>query len=279
MNKGSCLCGDIEWQVSEPIKMAVNCHCSMCRKAHGSAYAAFVVTDAGDFHWVKGEDKASVYQSSSDGGRAFCPRCGSILPVVMNGMAFVPLGNLDKHVDHPLDSHIFVASKAPWFDITDDAPQYEAYPPGFDKPPVDIGERVPETPGAIGGSCLCGAVRFEFDGPPERMMNCHCSRCRKSRSASFGTQVFVSGDNFRWLAGAERVRSFKVPDAKRFTASFCADCGSKAPTLYAESNLVVIPAGSLDQDPGSRPEAHIFTDSKSPSHDIVDDLPQFERYP
>lgn len=279
MNTGSCLCGDIEWRLKGPATMVVNCHCSMCRKAHGSTYATFAVSAAEDFEWTRGADKAAVYRSSGEGRRAFCPRCGSVVPGVINDMAFMPLGNFEDDIGRPLDSHIFVGSKAPWLDITDDAPQFDAYPPEYDSPAADIGERLPETDGAIGGSCLCGKIRFEFDGPPDRMMNCHCSRCRKSRSAVYGTQVFVGADRFRWLSGEDGVRSFKVPDAKRFAPAFCKDCGSKAPKIFAEGGITVIPAGCLDQDPGIRPQAHIFVGSRSPSHQITDDMPQFEAYP
>lgn len=279
MNTGSCLCGDIQWQIDGPVTMVLNCHCSMCRKAHGSAYATFAVTAADDFKWLQGEDRIAVYKSSSEGGRAWCPRCGSVLPGVFGDMAFMPVGNMQAPIDHPLDSHIFVGSRAPWHDISDDAPQFNEYPPGFERPTTDLGDRPPATDGAISGSCLCGKVRYEFDGPVERMLNCHCSRCRKSRSAVYSTQAFVPADRFRWLAGEDNIASFKVPDARILEPAHCKDCGSIVPKIYDESGLAVIPAGGLDQDPGSRPQAHIFVASRSPSHEITDDLPQFDEYP
>lgn len=279
MNTGSCLCGDIQWQIDGPITMVVNCHCSMCRKAHGSAYGTFAVTAANDFGWTQGEDRIAVYESSPAGGRASCPRCGSVLPGVVGDMAFLPVGNLEQAVERPLDSHIFAASKAPWHEISDDAPQFDEYPPGYDQPASDLGERQPDTASAVGGSCLCGKVRYEFDGPPDRMLNCHCSRCRKSRSAVHSTQAFVAADRFRWLSGEDNVQTFKVPGAKYFAPCFCRDCGSLMPRVTARGNLAVIPAGGLDQDPGMRPQAHIFVGSKSPSHEITDALPQFDEYP
>ena len=77
MNKGSCLCGDIEWTVDGEFTMLVNCHCSICRKVHGSAYGAFLISSSEGIRWVAGQDKVRVYRSSEFGERPFCPRCGS----------------------------------------------------------------------------------------------------------------------------------------------------------------------------------------------------------
>lgn len=279
MNKGACLCGAVAWQTTAPVSMAVNCHCSMCRKSHGSAYVTFAVAEASRFEWLAGQDGVSSYSFSGEGGRSFCLKCGSIVPMIVGKMAFVPVGSLEEDIERPLDSHIFVASKAPWYDITDDVACFDEYPPGYESPPKDIGERAPQTDGAVGGSCLCGEVRFEFDGPADRMLNCHCSRCRRSRSALHSTQVFVAADRFRWLGGADRIRRFKPPDAKRFSPAFCENCGSKVPSVIADSNVAIMPAGSLDGDPGIRPTAHIFTGSRSASYRFSDELPRFEEYP
>ena len=278
-NTGSCLCGAIEWETTGPVKMAINCHCSMCRKSHGSGFATFATVDAPRFRWRKGEDQALSYASSDSGERRFCRTCGSALPADAGDTVFLPVGNLAGDIEHSLDSHIFIGSKAPWLEVTDGAPQFEAYPPGFDHPPTDLGDRQPQTEGAVGGSCLCGTVRFEFDGPGDRMLNCHCERCRKARSAVHSTQVFVAADRFRWISGAENVETWALPGAKRFAPTFCKTCGSKVARVMPEANLAIIPAGCLDQDPGLRPSAHIFVGSKSPSHTITDDLPQFEEYP
>jgi hypothetical protein len=279
MNNGSCLCGDISWKIDGDVTMHANCHCSICRKVHGSAYATFVFAPASAFSWTSGEDKIAFYQSSEQGQRGFCPHCGSPVPGVTGDVAFVPAGNLDGNISRPLDSHIFVGSKAPWIDINDDAPQFAGYPPGYDAVATDRPERPPATAGATGGSCDCGKVRYEFDGPPTRMGHCHCSRCRRARSAMFSTQLFVPAENFRWLAGEDEVSSYKVEGAKFFTSTFCKHCSSPMPRSIPEFNTVIIPAGSLDQDPGFRPQAHIFVGSKAPWLEISDDLPQFEEMP
>ncbi len=279
MNRGSCICGDIQWQLDGSPSMVINCHCSMCRKAHGSAYATYAMAPENSLSFTSGADKRAVYAASENGQRHHCPRCGSIVPSTANGMAFVPLGSLEADVEHPLDAHIFVNSKATWFEITDDAPQFDEYPPEYSVPATDIGKRPPETAGAVGGSCLCGRVRYEFDPPAQRMVNCHCQRCRRSRSAVFSTQVFVPGSQFRWLSGEDETIVYKVPDAKVFAPRFCRRCGALMPRVAEDGSIAAIPAGALDQDPGLRPAAHIFVASGCPSHRISDDLPQYDEYP
>jgi hypothetical protein len=279
MNTGTCLCGDIAWEVDGDFTMLVNCHCSICRKVHGSACATFVATPADAFRWTSGEDKISYYASSDKGKRPFCPRCGSEVASMMGDAAFMPAGNMDGHIDRPLDSHIFVDDKACWFDITDDAPQFDGYPPGYDMETVPRPERQPKTEGAVGGSCDCGKVTYEFDGPAYRMGCCHCSRCRKARSSAYSTQAFVPIDSFRWLSGEDNLDHYKVEDSKYFYTTFCRECSSPMPRAFEEFDVFMVPAGSFDQDPGVRPQAHIYVTSKATWHEITDGLPQFDEMP
>jgi len=279
MNKGSCLCGDITWQVDGEYTMHVNCHCSICRKVHGSAYVTFLATDATNLRWLSGQDRIREYASSAEARRPFCPRCGSKVPSIMGELALIPAGNIDGDIGRPLDSHIFVGSKAEWFDISDEAPQFDEYPPGYDSPTVPRPERPPATEGATGGSCACGALRWEFDAPAQRMGSCHCSRCRRARSAAFSTQIFMPAGQFRWLSGEDKLAGYKLPEARYFSTSFCRDCGSPAPRLLPDFGMAMVPAGCLDQDPGIRPQAHIFVGSKAPWLRITDELPQFEAMP
>ena len=277
MNRGSCLCGDITWVVSGPPTLLSNCHCSMCRKLHGSAFATFMGVAADDFRWESGEDVVATYESSPGGGRPFCPRCGAVVPTVMGDAVFMPAGNVAGPLERAIDSHMFVDSKAAWHTITDSAPQFSDYPPGFDAKPVHLGPREPPTPGAVGGSCLCGAVAYEFDGPATQMVCCHCSRCRRSRASAYSAQAFCPSDRFRWLRGADALRSYKLPESLAFVATFCGECGSLMPTDFGE--IVLMPAGALDQDPGVTPTVHIFTGSKAQWCELPEDVPCFEDMP
>jgi hypothetical protein len=127
---------------------------------------------------------------------------------------------------------------------------------------------------SLTGSCLCGAVRYELTQSPVWAHHCHCSRCRKASGAAFASNLFLPRDALRYTQGAEALRSFKPPDAERFTHAFCEVCGSTLPFLNEARGLVVVPMGSLDADPGYRPRAHIFTASRAPWFTITDALPQ-----
>jgi hypothetical protein len=91
--------------------------------------------------------------------------------------------------------------------------------------------------------------------------------------------VFYTLAQFRWTSGEALVREFKVPEARFHTSAFCARCGAKVPRASPERGTVVVPAGSLDTDPGMRPQAHIFTADKAPWFEIAGALPQFAAMP
>jgi hypothetical protein len=191
----------------------------------------------------------------------------------VEGRVFVPAGNFDGDPDIRPLAHIFVASKAPWFEIRDSVPQFDAYPPGIDAPVLP--DRPPlDAPGKPRGSCLCGGVTYVVEGTPIRCMNCHCSRCRRAHSAAYASNLFTSSDGLHFTRGEDLLESYKVPDAKRYTQVFCRTCGSCMPQIDRNRALAIVPMGGLDDAPGMRPQAHIFVGSKAPWYEITDDLPQ-----
>ena len=196
--------------------------------------------------------------------------------MVTDKLVKMPAGNLDGDINRTLDSNIFVAHKACWFDIPGDAPQFDQYPPDSDGVPVDHESPSPVTADAVGGSCSCGQVRYEFDRPAKSMAHCHCPQCRKSRSAPFSTNIFVASDQFRWLLGEDRLTHFTGGESAYSKVSFCSTCSAPMPVHRNESDSVMVPAGSIDQDPGIRPEAHYHVTSKAPWVEIADELPQFD---
>jgi hypothetical protein len=131
----------------------------------------------------------------------------------------------------------------------------------------------------IHGSCLCGAIAFEMTGPSIRVQNCHCSRCRKVRGTAHATNLFVALSDIRYVRGEDQLAMYKLPDAKTFAHAFCRVCGSSMPRLDESRQLAVVPMGSFDDDPGVRPERHVFVDSKAAWHEITDDLPGFGERP
>lgn len=127
----------------------------------------------------------------------------------------------------------------------------------------------------ITGTCLCGAVSWQLDGAIELINYCHCSMCRKTHGAPFGTFAHASAGAFRWRSGAPSISRYESsPDVHR---CFCRVCGSSVPVV--EGDEVCIPAGGIDGDPGVRPSVHIFVGSKAPWYDITDGLPHFDRFP
>ena len=279
MLHGSCLCGDVAWEAASPPQFMSHCHCSMCRKMHGTAFGTYVGTAAEGFRWTRGDGGITRFVSSPGGGRRFCSRCGSPLPVgPAEGNMFLPAGGLDDDPGVRPMVHIFVASKAPWYDLADSLPRFDAFPPG-------VGQAVerpapPSVPaGRARGSCLCDTVTWEVDGAPARMANCHCARCRKARGAAHATNAFWPLGAFRWLSGEAAVRRYRVPEAQYFANCFCGTCGAKTPRLDPSRDLAVVPAGALDHDPGLRPQMHIFVASKAPWYEISDDLPRHHGAP
>ena len=282
MLTGSCLCGDIAFEVAGPIDQIGHCHCSMCRKFHGAAFATFGIAAPEDFRWRQGEEKVSHYKSSTHGWRNFCPRCGSGVPACPpdGPFALIPLGNVAEDPGTRPTLHFFVGSKAPWHTIVDDLPRHPEYPPEFgpEAHAVDRPTRTARTPGATGGSCLCGTVSYEFDGAPARMVNCHCSRCRRQVSAAHATMIGVEHDAFRWLSGEQQVVNYKMPEAKIKGTAFCRTCGSIMPR-WRDGEHMQIPAGSLDDDPPGRATANTFTASKAAWSVVDSSLPSFPDAP
>ena len=284
MLSGSCLCGDVAFEIAGPVTEMGNCHCSMCRKFHGAAFATFGIAAPSDFRWLRGDGDVVHFKSSQRGWRNFCPRCGSGVPACPPGgpFALVPMGNVADDPNAAPELHFFVGSKASWHRIADDLPRHEEYPPAFgpDAAAVDFPKRTAATPGATGGSCLCGDVAFEFDGAPQRMLNCHCSRCRRAMSAAYATMVMVPKNAFRWTSGEAQVVNYKMPEARVKGTAFCAKCGSQvARQRHKDEDLMQIPAGSLDDDPGARPALNIFTESKAPWATLDETLPGFAEAP
>lgn len=129
----------------------------------------------------------------------------------------------------------------------------------------------------IKGSCLCKGIRYEVEYFAGTVVNCHCSMCRKATGAAFRTRVSVPAAAFQWLAGEELVSRYQSSPGE--TRTFCRVCGATLPTFFAAHELIGLPLGTLDEDPGIRPTAHVYVASKAPWFDITDDLPQYPELP
>jgi hypothetical protein len=276
--QGSCLCGTLRYEIDGPIDSLTHCHCSRCRKMHGAPFATHATTTPAALRWISGQDNVVSHAVAPGGPRHFCRTCGSIAPFAMRGVAFVPAGNLEGDIGASPQAHQFAGSKAAWYEITDNLPQHAAC-----LPQCGDGPGLPDNPrhasdDRIHGSCLCGEVAYALV-KPVAMFQCHCTRCRKARSAAHGANLFCKVEDFEWLRGEEKVTDYKLPAAKFYAVAFCSQCGASVPRVSKERGIVVVPAAGLDNDPGLRPMAHIYAASKATWFEISDQLPQFEEAP
>lgn len=126
---GSCLCGGVQFEIEGAIPPIQICHCMQCRKAQGTALVTNVPIETKAFTLRQGGELLASYESSPGKVRVFCKQCGSpifskrdTLPDVLR----IRLGLINEPVDAPLLAHFYTGSKANWWPICDDLPQYEA---------------------------------------------------------------------------------------------------------------------------------------------------------
>ncbi|MFK5986749.1 MAG: GFA family protein [Pseudomonadota bacterium] len=136
MYQGSCLCGKVQFNIDGQINNIIYCHCSLCRKAQGSAFATNGIVKTENFNFISGEENLSAYESTAGQNKYFCKTCGS--PIISRTKAKpeevrIRLGTLSSDIIERPMAHIFASSKANWEDICGDLPQYNEYDPGRNK--------------------------------------------------------------------------------------------------------------------------------------------------
>jgi len=130
----------------------------------------------------------------------------------------------------------------------------------------------------LSGSCLCGAVRYTASGEAQKFYHCHCSRCRKATGTGHASNLFLKG-TLTWDSGEDLVRTYKLPEAERFSNTFCSTCGGRVPRFIEQYGMVFIPAGSLDDEPDISPQAHIFMGSRASWSCHEEEVAEFDAYP
>ena len=125
MIHGSCLCGGVEFEIEGNVSPMEYCHCSRCRKTSGSAFSTALLTASQSLRWVKGRDLISSFQLDTGFRHDFCRVCGSPTPWPdQEKVTPVPAGCLADDPGSRPFRHAFCGSKAPWFEISDDLPQF-----------------------------------------------------------------------------------------------------------------------------------------------------------
>jgi hypothetical protein len=116
---GTCACGKVQYEVSGELSDFCNCHCSICRKIRGSAFASWGGIRCEEFTYVSGKDSLNTYAFYKDSDSISCSNCNSTLLVDYKpdaDMLYIALGAVDRQIE----SHQYVNSKASWFHISDE---------------------------------------------------------------------------------------------------------------------------------------------------------------
>ncbi len=128
------------------------------------------------------------------------------------------------------------------------------------------------------GSCHCGHVKFESTGDILRFVYCHCDDCRKINGTAFSAALVVPSSGFRVTAGNGFMTAYESSPGKH--RCFCGRCGSPIVSrMEAKPDIVIIRAGTLDDNPDIRANMHIWVKAKAPWEHIGDDLPQHAEGP
>jgi hypothetical protein len=131
MFTGKCECRNVQYQVDGDINDFSHCHCSQCRRLHGAAFASFGGVTRSEFKYLSGESHLTTYKSSASHDRVFCKNCGSNILVALTSEPdelYLAMGTVDGDPYCPPGYHIFVGSKAPWYEFNDQLPQYDTEP-------------------------------------------------------------------------------------------------------------------------------------------------------
>lgn len=130
--KGSCLCGEVTYQFSAPVKVFQYCHCSRCQKITGSAHASNIIIDPENFEWLSGEEQVGRYElpAAKYFASSFCKKCGSSLPwKTQGGTAYIiPAGTLDDDPQVRPVHNIYYADKACWYEDLNSLEKYNELP-------------------------------------------------------------------------------------------------------------------------------------------------------
>lgn len=117
----------------------------------------------------------------------------------------------------------------------------------------------------ITGSCCCERVAFKVKDDFGKFFFCHCEQCRKLTGSAHASNLFTSPANIEWIKGEDKVKRYDHP-TRSFSKSFCTDCGSGLPFVTQSGKFLIVPAGSLNEEPSKDPDAQIFCSEQAGWH-------------
>jgi hypothetical protein len=251
VHHGSCLCGNVRFEATGPLRDVLACHCTQCRKTSGHYWAAttvpsdrFRLTEDRGLRWFRSSDAAE---------RGFCKDCGASLlwkPTREDRISIAP-GAFDGPTGLTVAEH--------WF--AEDAGDY--YAPEGSPTPCDA------APQRLDCACLCGQVAFSLPGPAGAITACHCTQCRKlsgHHSASFDAD-----ESTLTYAARDTLAEYATPGGAR--RGFCNACGSSL-WFRAADGAFSVEAGAVAGPTGGHLSGHIFTAFKGDYYPLTDGLPQ-----
>lgn len=131
----------------------------------------------------------------------------------------------------------------------------------------------------VTGSCLCGDVKYQVKGPFSHFRYCHCSRCRKATGSAHAANLFAKVSNITWLTAEDKREVFMLEEAQGFGKHFCKRCGSALPFDFGNlGKILLIPAGTLDDDPKVTPRDNIFWADKAPWFEHCSNMPCHDEF-
>ena len=131
---------------------------------------------------------------------------------------------------------------------------------------------------SITGSCCCGKVIFSLKNEFSNFYFCHCEQCRKLTGSAHASNLFTSPENITWNKGKALTKRYDHPN-RSFTQVFCTECGSGLPFLSQNGKFLIVPAGSLDQEPNKMVDAHIFSEEQTDWHQQMGSSKKFAKFP
>ena len=279
INKASCLCASVTWEITTEPFQAFNCHCKQCRKAHGSAFGTYWFMRPEQFRWTSDTDTIVPLPFVHLAIRSFCGTCGSVVPYRSDSKnSIVSLGGCHDQ-GKKSDCNIFIAHNAPWHDVTGPLPRHDDYPPATGYPRVEEEPLPPGPEGVVRGSCMCGAVEFQ----PHRVVQggAQLPLLAMPPGSGGGTRNQRTGGDRRGSFRQRRGPPEKLqaaggkilhPGLLRYLR--LEDAEDRPGARYRDRS-----PGALDDDPGMNAADHIFVASKCEWHDITDSLPVFKEGP
>ena len=128
---GSCLCGQVRFEIEGEFEHFFLCHCEHCRKDTGSAHAANLFSSSASLKWLSGAERISTFNlPGTRHVRSFCSTCGSALPYQQadGALLAVPAGSLDSKVSIRPNAHLFTSSRANWDEGLEQLPSFATFP-------------------------------------------------------------------------------------------------------------------------------------------------------